>query len=219
MGDRALSRGRSPASANYRLRLGASTEDMRAAQSLRFVVFNLEMNEGLEASYATLRDEDPFDPICDHLLVEDIATGEVVGTYRLQSGETAARNLGYYSAQEFDMTCMEPFRPRIVELGRACVHSSHRNLNVLGLLWKGIACYARERGARYLVGCSSLPTTDAATGASAYSSLMRRHLADETFRVSVKRVSKTLWGGASRPANSLLRNIRSFQLLFTLLGI
>ena len=184
MGDRALSRGRSPASANYRLRLGASTEDMRAAQSLRFLVFNVEMNEGLEASYATLRDEDPFDPICDHLLVEDIATGEVVGTYRLQSGETAARNLGYYSAQEFDMACMEPFRPRIVELGRACVHSSHRNLNVLGLLWKGIACYARERGARYLVGCSSLPTTDAATGASAYSSLMRRHLADETFRVS-----------------------------------
>ena len=184
MGTRALSRGRSHTGASYRLRLGTGSEDMWAAQALRFLVFNLEMNEGLEASYATLRDEDPFDPICDHLLVEDIATGEVVGTYRLQGGEIAARNLGYYSAQEFDLSCMEPFRSRIVELGRACVHSGHRNLQVLGLLWKGIAAYARERGARYLIGCSSLPTTNPATGAAAYSSLMRRHLSEESFRVS-----------------------------------
>jgi putative hemolysin len=184
MGDRVLSRGTSQSTAAYRLRLGAADADMRSAQSLRFLVFNVEMNEGLEASYATLRDEDPFDPICDHLLVEDVACGEVVGTYRLQSGETAARNRGYYSAQEFDLSLMEPFRSRIVELGRACVHSHHRNLQVLGLLWKGIAAYARERGARYLIGCSSLPTTDPAKGAAAYSSLMRRHLAEEGFRVS-----------------------------------
>ncbi len=184
MGDRVLSRGSAQGTASYRLRLGAGEADTRAAQSLRFLVFNVEMNEGLEASYATLRDEDPFDPVCDHLLVEDVAGGEVVGTYRLQSGGTAASNLGYYSAQEFDLSAMEPFRPLIIELGRACVHSRHRNLHVLGLLWKGIAHYARERGARYLIGCSSLPTTDPAKGAAAYSSLMRRHLADEVFRVS-----------------------------------
>lgn len=184
MGDRVLSRSRSTAALPYRLRLGSGANDMRAAQALRFLVFNLEMNEGLESSYATLRDEDPFDPICDHLLVEETTTGEVVGTYRLQTGETAVRNLGYYSAQEFDLSRMEVFRPQIVELGRACVHSNHRNLQVLGLLWKGIAAYARERGGRYLIGCSSLPTTDAATGAAAYSSLMRRHLAEESFRVA-----------------------------------
>ena len=80
MGDRALSRGRSPASANYRLRLGASTADMRAAQSLRFLVFNVEMNEGLEQSFATCLDADPFDDICDHLIVKEIQTDDVVGT-------------------------------------------------------------------------------------------------------------------------------------------
>ena len=47
-----------------------------------FLVFNLELNEGLESSYSTLRDEDPFDAICDHLLVENKDTGEVVGTYQ-----------------------------------------------------------------------------------------------------------------------------------------
>ncbi len=52
-------------------------------------------------------------------------------------------------------------RHEIVELGRACVHRQHRNLVVLGLLWKGIADYARERGGRYLIGCSSLTSQDA----------------------------------------------------------
>jgi putative hemolysin len=181
MGDRVLARSQSANA--YRLRLAASPSDVRAAQTLRFLIFNLELNEGLEASYATLRDEDPFDAICDHLLVEDISTGEVVGTYRLQTGTTAAANRGFYSAQEFDLSPLEPLRPQLVELGRACVHSRHRNLAVLALLWKGIAAYARERGGRYLIGCSSLSSTDAAVGASAYSSLMRRHLAEEKFQV------------------------------------
>jgi putative hemolysin len=68
-------------------------------------------------------------------------------------------------------------RGEIVELGRACVDRAHRNLLVLGLLWKGIAEYASAHGARYLIGCSSLTSTDARVGASAYADLCRRHLA------------------------------------------
>ena len=36
-------------------------DEVRAAQSLRFQVFNLELNEGLQESYVTGLDEDPFD--------------------------------------------------------------------------------------------------------------------------------------------------------------
>jgi len=164
-----------------RVRRAETTADVRAAQALRFAVFNLELNEGLEQSFDTLLDADPFDEVCDHLLVEDAATGEVVGTYRLQTGETAARALGYYSAQEFDLRPLDPVRSQIVELGRACVAKSHRNLAVISMLWRGIAQYARERGGRYLVGCSSIHTQDAAVGASLYSSLIRRHLVAEPF--------------------------------------
>ena len=70
----------------------------------------------------------------------------------------------------------------LIELGRACVHPQHRNLIVLGLLWKGIAGYARERGARYLCGCSSLTSQDPAAGASAYSELCRKYLAPVPWR-------------------------------------
>ena len=75
-------------------------------------------------------------------------------------------------------------RAEIVELGRACVHKHHRNLLVLGALWKGIADYARRAGARYLMGCSSLPPQDPAVGASACAELCRRHLAPPPWRTA-----------------------------------
>lgn len=163
--------------ADYLTRLATSIEDLRGAQKLRFEVFNLELNEGLEQSYATGRDEDPYDAVCDHLLVEHRPAGKIVGTYRLQTGPNARAHLGYYSAQEFVFNSYEPFRNEMIELGRACVHRQHRNLVVLGLLWKGIADYASRYQARYLFGCSSLTSQDPAVGAAAYTELCRHHLA------------------------------------------
>jgi len=171
------------ASEQYAVRIARRPVEIQAAQQLRFQVFNLELNEGLTQSYATGLDADPFDEVCDHLLVEHLATQQIVGTYRLQTGRNAAQNCGYYSAQEFELAAFEPMRNEIIELGRACVHRQHRNLIVLGLLWKGIADYAKENGARYLIGCSSLTSQDAAVGASAYTELCRKNfLADWPWR-------------------------------------
>jgi putative hemolysin len=164
------------------MRLARTAADVRAAQSLRFEVFNVELNEGLVESFATGHDADPFDAVCDHLLVEERSTGNVVGTYRLQSGRMAAANRGYYSAQEFCFAPYERIRGELIELGRACVHRSHRNLAVLGLLWKGIADYASHRGGRYLCGCSSITSLDPAVGASAYGELCRKYLVRPEFR-------------------------------------
>ena len=166
----------------YTTRLARDLSEIRAAQALRFAVFNLELNEGLAESLATGLDADPFDEVCDHLLVEHVPSSEIVGTYRLQSGLSAAAHLGYYSEQEFDFAQYAAIRAEMIELGRACVHQQHRNLVVLGLLWKGIAEYARERGGRYLCGCSSITSQDPAVGASAYAELFRKHLAPAEWR-------------------------------------
>jgi putative hemolysin len=144
---------------------------VRGAQRLRFEIFNLELGEGLAESHATGLDVDPFDEFCDHLIVEEVTTGEVVGTYRLQTGQLAAANLGYYSEQEFDFAPYEPFRCELIELGRACVHAEHRNFNLLHLLWRGIAIYAIERNARFLIGCSSLTSQDPMEGTAVYQKL------------------------------------------------
>jgi putative hemolysin len=171
---------------HYETRLARNEAEICAAQELRFQVFNLELNEGLADSHLTGRDEDPFDAVCDHLIVEHRPTKTVVGTYRLQTGTSAAQQRGYYCEQEFEFAPLEPLRAEIVELGRACVHQQHRNLVVLGALWKGIADYAKERNARFLVGCSSLTSQDAAVGASAYAELCRRHLVRPEWRTVPK---------------------------------
>lgn len=175
-------RSHAPRTASYTVRLARDTADIEAAQRLRFEVFNLELNEGLDAAYLSGLDADKFDECCDHLLVEETRTGSVVGTYRLQTGQLAAAHHGYYSAQEFDFAPFEPIRCETVELGRACVHKDHRKLSVLNLLWRGIAVYATERKARYLIGCSSLTSQDAAAGLAMYQTLSTEHWVAEPFR-------------------------------------
>ncbi len=172
------------AGVTYRTRLATTAEDIKAAQRLRFEVFNVELQEGLSESWRTQLDSDRFDAACDHLIIEHIASGKIVGTYRLQTGDMAAAANGYYSEQEFDFTPFAPFRSEIVELGRACVHQDHRRGNVLDLLWRGIASYTRERKARYLLGCSSLTSQDPALGHAMYARLAQEYLAPEPFRTS-----------------------------------
>jgi putative hemolysin len=158
------------------VRLAQSADDVQKAQRLRFEVFNLELGEGLAASHALERDVDAFDEVCDHLLVQEVASGEVVGTYRLQTGAVAKVNIGYYSQREFDFAVYEPLRTEMVELGRACVHKAHRNFNLLHLLWRGIAQYALAHKARFLVGCSSLTSQDPREGVAVYEQLTRKFL-------------------------------------------
>ena len=165
----------------YRARLASMSSEIRAAQMLRFEVFNLELNEGLVQSYDTGLDADAFDAFCDHLLIEEADSGRVIGTYRLQSGLVAARSIGYYCEREFDLSGFEAMRSQIIELGRACIHQDHRNFSVLYLLWKGIASYAEQRGARYLIGCSSLTSQSEGAGLATYE-VLKRHLAPAIWR-------------------------------------
>ena len=95
----------------------------------------------------------------------------------MQSGASAARNLGYYSEQEFNLAPYEPLRAGILELGRASIDREHRTPEVLTLLWRGIAQYATDMGLRTLIGCSSLNSKDPAEGWQVYRQL-------EQYRVS-----------------------------------
>ncbi len=166
-----------PLPATYVARLATDAATLRATQALRFAVFNLEMREGLASAYDQGLDADEFDTVFDHLVVEETATGRIVGAYRLQTGENAQATRGYYSEREFDFTPFAPLRSQIIELGRACVHRDHRNRLVLGLLWRGIAAYARAQNSRYLIGCSSLTSRDPAVGATAFQELRKQYLA------------------------------------------
>lgn len=166
----------------YRIRITRDAGGIRSAQRLRYAVFNVELGEGLVSSENSGLDADPFDAQCDHLIIEQQETGEVIGTYRLQTGTMAAAGRGYYSATEFDFSPYESLRSEILELGRACIHADHRNRAVLDLLWSGIARYAQSRGSRYLLGCSSLTSQCPEEGWGLYEQLTGKFLAPSHLR-------------------------------------
>jgi putative hemolysin len=164
--------------------MAQTLEDVIECQRLRYLVFNCELGEGLESSASTGLDRDRFDFICDHLLVRDAVTGKLAGTYRMQSGYRAKGNLGYYGEEFFDFSPFEGLRAEVLELGRACVHEEYRNTNVLHMLWKGIARYAKSCGARYLIGCSSLSSQDENEGMALYEALREKHLVEPSLRTN-----------------------------------
>ncbi len=158
----------------YRARFARGAAELDQILRLRFRVFNLELGEGLEASFATQRDEDNFDLHCHHLLVEDRQDGAIIGTYRLQTGSMAKAGNGFYSAGEFDLTGLPAgLTDQALELGRACIAREHRNRTVLFLLWRGLARYMDNSQLRYLFGCCSLTSQDPAEGLRALAHLER----------------------------------------------
>jgi putative hemolysin len=158
--------------------LAQNMDELVECQRLRYSVFNCELGEGLETSNTSGLDRDRFDLICDHLMVRDVASGRLIGTYRMQTGYRAKGNLGYFSEQIFDLHPFEPIRGGILELGRACVHQDFRSMPVIHMLWKGIAVYATRCAARYLIGCSSLTSQDQRVGMALYEALKEKHLAE-----------------------------------------
>jgi putative hemolysin len=166
----------------FRLSLAKHMDDLIACQRLRYQVFNCELGEGLPESHATGLDHDSFDVVCDHLMVHDVSTGTLVGTYRMQTGYRAQGNLGYYSAQLFDLHPFEKICGEILELGRACVHEDYRNTTAMFLLWKGIASYATLCNARFLIGCSSLTSQDENEGMALYHTLRDKYLVEPALR-------------------------------------
>jgi putative hemolysin len=180
-----------------------------AAFRLRFEVFNIELNEGLQSAYASGHDFDKFDAVCDHLIVEHIATNAVVGTYRLQTGLMAKANLGYYSEREFQFAPYESLRDQVMELGRACIHREHRSSDALYLLWRGIAQYALLRRARYLIGCSSLTSQDPANGAAVYEAL-GKYVADSELRTEPQPGFTIPLAGANRAGDKVPKLLAAY---------
>lgn len=162
-------------------------DEVRQAQRLRYEVFALEMGARLKSPIAG-HDIDIFDDYCEHLLVRDSQTREVIGTYRVLTPAQAQRIGSTYSDTEFDLTRLRSLRTRMVELGRSCVHAQHRHGGVILALWGALAEFMVRNKLDTMVGCASIPMVrnglvcgDAA--ASIWRQLRQTHLASIEYRV------------------------------------
>jgi putative hemolysin len=198
------------AEARYRVVLARDEADVRAAQRLRHQVFAGELGARLEGPEPGL-DTDFFDAYCDHLLVREETTGEVVGTYRLLPPERARAAGRLYSEGEFDLSAFAPIRDDLVEVGRSCVHPLHRTGAVIGLIWAGLARYMTATGHRHLAGCCSVPLVDGgALAAATWRTVRDKHLAPEEYRVAPHRPWTPGPGVAAAPRSELPALLRGY---------
>jgi len=131
-------------------------DEVRQVQRLRHAVFANEMGARLNTPLPG-HDIDLFDNYCEHLLVRDEVTREVVGTYRLLTPAQAKRVGSTYSDLEFDLTRLRSLRERMVELGRSCVHPDYRHGGVIMALWGALAEFMVRNKLDTMIGCASIP--------------------------------------------------------------
>jgi putative hemolysin len=167
--------------ASYTLQIATDGAQVRAAQRLRYQVFAEELGAQLPGAL----DADEFDAHCDHLIIREEHTGEVVGTYRMLPPGRTDR---LYADGEFDLSGLRRLRGALVETGRSCVHPAHRDGAVINLMWTGIARYLHLHGYRWLAGCASVPLDDGGRSAAGVWDLaQRKHLAPPLWRVRPRR--------------------------------
>ena len=161
--------------------------DVRAAQRLRYQVFAEEMGARLSTTVPG-HDVDLFDNYCEHLLVRDATSHQVIGTYRVLTPVQAKRVGSTYSDTEFDLTRLRSLRDRMVELGRSCVHPEHRHGGVIMGLWGALAEFMVRNQLDTMIGCASIPmlhngVVSGDIAASIWRKVQAAHLAAIEFHV------------------------------------
>lgn len=178
--------------------LARTTEEVEEIQRLRYNVFTEDMGAVFPDAQDGM-DQDRFDPYCEHLMVRELDTGRVVGTYRLLTPEKAREAGGYYSESEFDLSQLGPLRDRLVEAGRSCTHPDYRSGAVIMLLWSGVAEFMRRGGYDSLLGCASVSLRDDGVTAAEVWRAVSGHLRDQSLprvrplhRYPVEKLNSTL---------------------------
>ncbi|BAL92496.1 hypothetical protein AMIS_72760 [Actinoplanes missouriensis 431] len=193
----------------YTLLIADDASLVEAAQRLRHDVFAGELGATLTGSAGL--DSDEFDAYCDHLIVRDDSTGEVVGTYRMlppRAAELAGRR---YADSEFDLSALRPLRDHLVEIGRSCVHPDHRSGAVVNLMWAGIARYLHLNNLRWLGGCASVPLGDGGvTAAGVRERINGKHLSPPALRVKPRRPWTPAEGVAGDPKVAVPALLRGY---------
>ncbi|ETZ04544.1 MULTISPECIES: GNAT family N-acetyltransferase [Holospora] len=175
-------------SESFVVRVTTLPEEILEAQKLRYAVYYKErMNAKSEGL-----DVDMFDAYCEHLIVEEVSSHRIVGTYRLISRKAAEQCGTFYSQNEFDIQKILESKENILELGRACVDRAYRTKGIIRLLWKGLSDYIAYHNIRYLFGCASFEGIIPEKYQHGFSYLHYAHRAPEYIRPEVLSSSAAL---------------------------
>ena len=170
--------------------------ELESVLSLRSEVFKKELSNDKNGS-----DFDEYDLVCSHIIITDIPSGKAVGTYRLNTIETAKNIENFYSYGEFSLETLPcEIIENSVELGRACIAKDFRNSRVLFLLWKFLANFLKAENKRYFFGCCSVFTQDGKTAAKILAHLRSNNFVNEEIKI-LPRIDKKILPENYKPKN------------------
>lgn len=160
----------------YITRISTEREAIRAAQHLRFLAFH--GGEGI--------DQDRFDPLCNHVLVEEPESGQVVGTLRFRIFANGSELDHSYAALWYDLKRLSEYPAPVLELGRLCVHPEFNNPDILRLALGVLGRVVTAEKVELMIGCTSFAGTDPKPYGAAFAMLHADHLAPKRWRPEAK---------------------------------
>jgi putative hemolysin len=161
----------------YRARTAISGDDRSAIMAMRQLAFR---------GGQTVSDQDRFDPVCQHVLVEDMNTLEIVCSFRLMPLVDGSQIALAYCAQFYGLDGLSSHPDPMMEVGRFCVNPQRRDPDVLRIALAAMTRIADVAGVRMLFGCCSFPGTRAAPFADVFALLGANHIGPQRWRPTVK---------------------------------
>lgn len=171
--------------AKFRSRLAETAEDVLACQRLRYLTFIEDRGITQQVNESRL-DADEFDPACKHVMIEDVASGQLVACFRMLPLESGCEIGRSYSAKYYELSNLAEFPGRMVEMGRFCIHPAWRDPDILRVAWAAMTRFVETERVELLFGCSSFYGNDAETYADAFALLKEKHLAPKRWLPRVK---------------------------------
>jgi putative hemolysin len=163
----------------FAARFAGKHDDVARAQRLRWQAFRAPIGAPEPLAQA---DGDAFDPLCRHVLIEEVRSGALVGCFRLMSLASGSDLERSYTAQHYDLRALRIYPGRFLEIGRFCLHPAWHDPDILRLAWGMITAVVDAEAIALLFGCSSFRGTDAARHHEAFALLKQRHLAPMHWR-------------------------------------
>lgn len=165
--------------------LASTDAEIMALQKLRYQIFAEEMGADLHSDNGL--DCDNYDAYCDHLIVLDTDSNQIIGGTRLLPRARSHFTDGFYSASEFNMDAILQLEGSILEVGRTCIHPDYRNGATIAILWSQLAKYTQINQFDYMIGCASIGLEDGGYNAAKIMEKIRaKHLSPEHLRVTPK---------------------------------
>ena len=105
----------------------------------------------------------------------------MVGCFRYNLYSSGSLFQSGYSAAHYDINTLENFDQPLMELGRVCMVSSLRDLDILRLVWAYLGHYFERRKIVFIFGCTSFEAIDHGKYIDCFAILRERYLGPKNY--------------------------------------